>query len=234
MKKIEDRREVQMAIVGFVGRMNNRHLAPRSRQSLTKTEVWGDQMPVVRLGSEVGYVAPNGHVYSSVEEAFVNNIGPRGCDCFIRSSQNYGQAINKIALFLVLVALRQEPKEIARLAFHDDLFMFDTFTSAMEDRGLVEHVRFSACGGRPLELTGEGLLGLRMCLESEKVELPFDKTTLREGSLDSVQILLEHKNEPVILPELLLNGADKTAAQMSRAINKGRTPAADGRGPAVV
>lgn len=129
---------------------------------------WGDEFPIVRLGSEVGLVDEDGDVFTSIEAAFVSR---GGCGCLATASVQ--QAVTRIAEFLGLVAMEAKPSEIARLCFHGEMFMFETFSDSMEQRKLVRHVDGDLVEGyHPLELTHEGERGLRMCLESDMVDLP--------------------------------------------------------------
>lgn len=196
MKKVEERNEVQIVLSPAV--------IGRSRTHLTSNDkAWGDEMPIVRLGDQVGFVNRYGAVFNSIEGAFVASHD--GCHCV--ANLNVLEAVNKIATFLVMVALKRRPVEIAKMMFHGEMFMFETFSSAMEARGLVEHDDCEQVEGYwPLELTDEGQAGLRMCLESEMVELPFalDKT--------NQQLLPE--------PELLISTLSKRSDEMEAEMTK--------------
>lgn len=167
MKKIEERQEVAIILDYHQMRLN----APAG---LIRADIWGDNMPIVRLGSEIGFVDPHGRVHESVEAAFV--AAHDRCKCLATAS--IGDAINKIALFSVLIAMKAPPSKIAEMMFHGEMFVLEMFSDMMEGRGLVEHGdRDLVEGYRPLELTQEGEAGLRMCLQSPMVDLPFDKET---------------------------------------------------------
>lgn len=160
MKKIENRNVVPIK-ADMSGAITRRE----------KGEAWGDNLPIIRMGAEVGFADHRGNVYSSIEAMLVATHD--GCKCTAVASVE--QAINKIAQFLALVAMGAKPSEIASLLFHDEIFMFETFSDTMEGRGLVEHVEGELVEGYyPLGLTDEGEAALRMCLESEMVDLSAD------------------------------------------------------------
>jgi hypothetical protein len=202
MKKVEDRKEIALLV--------SRDLVWEMRGDRNWTgKAWGDDMPIVRLGGEVGYVDGHGSVFESVEAAFTSSHD--GCHCI--ASLNVLEAVNKIATFITLVALKRRPVEIAKLMFHGEMFMFETFSSSMEQRGLVEHADSETVDGYwPLELTDEGQAGLRMCLESDMVELPFDLAQTNQ------QLLPEPEPEPE--PELLINRPSKRSDEMIEATMK--------------
>ncbi len=195
MKKIEERPEIELHISSAA---TGRAYTGVSHQ----VAAWGDDMPIVRLGSEVAYVNRHGWVFESVEAAFVAASSNDGCRCVgTQSAQNYVQALNKIAQFLALVALGRSPTEIASLIFHGEMFIFETFNSSMEDRGLVEHVPGEMVDGyHPLDLTEEGEAGLRMCLQSELVDMPFERPANIEDVLEPLQIASESEDEVRKLP----------------------------------
>lgn len=165
MKAIEDRIQLELVI-------NHPHQNRAGVFDQGLPVSWGDNFPVVRLGSEVGFVDTFGAVHESIEEAFVTNH--HGCLC-LKNPSSTKVAINRMALFLALVALEAPPSKIGELMFQGDMFMFETFSDMMERRKLVEHLQGDPVEGyEPLGLTNEGKAGLRMCLESEMVDLPFD------------------------------------------------------------
>lgn len=186
MKSIEERKEVALVI-------NHHQLNLSGVLNIIKPDVWGDDMPIVRLGDAVGFVDRSGSVYDSVESAFVGFH--EGCKCVATHSRM--ATLNKMATFLVLVALNRSPTQIAQLIFHGDMVLFETFSDSMEDRRLVDHVQGDRIDGyEPLELTQDGKAGLRMCLQSPMVDLPFDKEAAYQAVFpDLIAIELESKAE---------------------------------------
>lgn len=163
MKKIEERKEIALNI--SQGLLVEAHDWEARN---TPILIWGDEFPIVRLGSEVGFVDEEGDVFPSIEAAFVSR---GGCNCLATTSIK--QAVNRIAEFLALIAMGAKPSEIAKLIFHGEIFMFETFSDSMEQRGLVKHTDGDPVEGyQPLDLTFQGERGLRMCLGSDMVELP--------------------------------------------------------------
>lgn len=198
MKTVEERNEVPIILDYHQMRLN----APGA---MVKAEVWGDDMPVVRLGSEIGFVDPHGRVYESVEAAFV--AAHDQCKCLATAS--IGDALNKIALFSVLIAMKAPPSKIAEMMFHGEMFVLEMFSDMMEGRGLVEHGDGDLGEGyRPLELTREGEAGLRMCIHSPMVDLPFDKEAAQQAIFpELIAIELEPAAEPEAKPAVKVTQA---------------------------